>query len=862
MKKSLQLLLIVALVATSSLVAQKNVLLIISDDFNHWLPEIGYYPHAQTPNLSALADKGVLFTDAQNSSPVCNPSRNAFMSGLRPATTGISANQDGYFRDKPGCANALSMNQYFTQQGYFTKAGGKIYHPGSMGDVHTDPNNWSELYTGGSGAGGGSAYAWEVGAGSPIKWSGGTGNINNNNDTKLANHFASEISSYNRNKPFFFAVGIFRPHLPWNCPKQFFDLYNPNSLDIPDGYQNGDGTPSSEHTTITGAGKWKDGIRAYLANLSYADYNAGIMLDALESSPHKNNTIVVFFGDHGWHLGEKNRWKKAATWEQANHTTLIIYDPSANGNGSKCHKVVSLQDVYPTLVELAGLPATNKIEGNSIAPLLNNPSLGSWDKPVMMTYRGTHSIKSNQYKLIDEGANSKLFDVVNDPHEFNNLYGQSGYNGIVSDLRAEIDNYIQIGQQVKQNLSGGSCTLTDITDLDATLTNCSTAVLTWTPQSCATEYIVRRKPSGGAYINLGNVTGSSFTDNSLALNSTYIYQVRPFDGTTKMVSNNPQVTTPADCGTPPGNALPIPGKIEAEDFSAQQGVQTETTSDAGGGQNVGWIAAGDWMDYDVDVASAGTYEVAFRVASKSATISLDLKKGNTVLTSLSTATTGGWQTWKTVTKTVTLSAGEQTLRILATGSNWNINWIDFTAASTPPATVPFGDIQDLAASASGCSVELTWTAMDDVDQFIIRRKVSGDATYTNLAYIGGASSSYTDNTVVGNTTYIYQVRPQQGTVKKVSNNPSIVATGCSKSAASFVELSVNIFPNPATNMVTVSHNDETANISVLNLSGQLIISKDNFLSGEQINVSELTQGSYILKIESDKGTMVERLVIQ
>ncbi|MEH0152745.1 sulfatase-like hydrolase/transferase [Limibacter armeniacum] len=543
------LILAMLLLGNFALGQQKNVLLIMADDFNHWLPEIGYYPAAQTPNVSSLANKGVLFAKAYCSSPVCNPSRNSMWSGLRPSTTGITSNSGGYVRDIAGFENVVTMNQYFKQNNYWTYGGGKLYHPGSMGSSDTDPTNWSALYTGNSGAQGGSFYSYEVGSGSPIKWSAGNYDVSTSNDTQLAQHMADQITNYNKNQPFFMGVGLFRPHLPWNCPKEFYDQFNPTQLPIPDGYSASDGSPSSEHTTIVNDGQWSNALRAYLANLAYADYNIGIILDALENSPHKDNTIVLFMGDHGWHLGEKKRWKKSSVYEQANHTTLIIYDPSASGNQQVSQKVVSLQDVYPTLIELCNLSARSDVQGNSLQPLLNNPNQSSWDKPVFATYGSTNYIRTNQWKYISDGGNSQLYDVQADPYEWNNLYGNTAYNTIINDLQQQIDDMLLEGQQLV--IGGGGCTaITDITDLSAVQNGCNTVDLSWSAAPCAIEYIVRRKIVGEAtYANLATVTTTSFSDNTVVLGTSYEYQVRPYDGTTKKVSNNPVVNMPITCGT-------------------------------------------------------------------------------------------------------------------------------------------------------------------------------------------------------------------------------------------------------------------------------------------------------------------------
>ena len=253
----------------------------MADYFNNQIKEISYYPQAKTPNLDKLAKQGVLFKNASCSSPVCNPSRNALWSGLRPATTKIWANSnnpDGdYVRDIPGFENIKTMNQYFTEHGYFTYGCGKLYHPAKMGAVNTDPTHWSQISTEGSGANGGNSYAWSN-PNTEVSWSAGEYDVNQSNDTKLAIGVANLIKGYsasaNKNKPFFIACGLFRPHLPWNVHKMFFDYFNPDTLDIPQGYKDNDlddivgASPAQDHMTIVAGGQWKNAKKAYLANHS------------------------------------------------------------------------------------------------------------------------------------------------------------------------------------------------------------------------------------------------------------------------------------------------------------------------------------------------------------------------------------------------------------------------------------------------------------------------------------------------------------------------------------------------------------------------------------------------------------------
>ncbi len=442
---------------------KKNVLFIMADDFNFWLNRSGYYPQSFTPNLDRLADRGVFFADASCSSPVCNPSRNALWSGLRPSTTGISSNSGGYVREIPGLENIVSMHQYFMQNGYFVYGGGKLWHPGKMGSTETDPDHWSGLYTGATGANGGSFYSWASESDDLFKWSAGDYDVENANDTKLAHHMANLILNYsnseNKDKPFFIGCGFFRPHLPWNCNKEFWDLFDPDTLQIPQGYLEDDLDDiantgiDKKHEEILADNKWKEGIRAYLANMAYADYNVGVVLDALDSSEFRDNTIVCFMGDHGWHLGEKDRWSKYALYDIAHRTTLLIYDPSAGGNGTVCKKVVSLQDLYPTLVALTGLPEKKDIEGNNISALLENPEDPDWNEPIVMTYAGTNIIKTNKWRLVDSDKSPQLYKVDSDPWEWHNLVNDTKYKTVIDSLSNEMDSIIGIGTALKDKLT-------------------------------------------------------------------------------------------------------------------------------------------------------------------------------------------------------------------------------------------------------------------------------------------------------------------------------------------------------------------------------------------------------------------------
>ena len=665
---------IIYVLFTSDLQAQqKNVLLIAVDDLNDWVGAFGGNPQAITPNIDALAQKGVAFQNASCPSPVCNPSRTALLTGRRPHETGITANQGGFnFRDspEPWISNLVTLPQYFSANGYESVGQGKIFHRHG-----SNPESWDILGPGGQGANGGTNTT--VGnTGMRYGWS--QQNIEQTRDWQSADYAANYLKQ-NHTKPFFLACGIFRPHLPFYAPQSFYDLYDTNSLDLPAGYLANDrddtfGVSNNLLTEVQQLGEWKNLIKAYLACMSFADAAVGHLINALENSQYANNTIVVLIGDHGWHLGEKEHFKKFTLWERAVKTPMIIYDPSG-GSGNNFN-AVSLQDIYPTLVSLAGLQTPSfPVRGRDLSPLVQNPN-APWCGAALTTYRNGNSIRSDRYRYTQYGdGNEELYDHQTDPFEWTNVAGDPAF------------------ATIKQEMSS-------------------------------------------------------------ALNAMLNYDEDPFN----------------QC-SPISFAHPIPGKIQAENYSAQRGMQTEPTSDTGGGQNIGFIDTGDWMDYEVNVASAGDYTVAFRVASNVNNIQFDLKQGTAVLTSVNSATTGGWQVWKTVTQNVTLAAGQQTLRIEGTGSGWNINWMEYTSASLD---------MTLSATATAChSVTLSWSDVSGEDGYRVRRKLNGTATFTNIADIAANSNSFVDNTVSESTAYTYQVRSLiGGSPAGGSNQPGVTTPAC------------------------------------------------------------------------------------
>ncbi|MCG8699111.1 MAG: sulfatase, partial [Bacteroidales bacterium] len=442
---------------------KKNVLFLMADDFNYWTSKNGYYPHAQTPNLDKLANKGVFFKDAHCSSPVCEPSRNALWSGLRPSTTCLDENGDGYVRTQPGFENIVTMNQYFKENGYYVYGVGKLYHPGSMqnGKEEIDYENWSELNHTRSGCKGGKLYKFRLKSKKNYAWSANDEAISEDNcgDYKIANDVAEFLKNYknsaHKDQPFFLGCGLFRPHMPWNSPIEFWNQFNIDSLTIPKGYNAAIDTPGNKiHREVVQHDKWMQAIHGYLASCALADYNIGIIMDALEKSGLAKNTIVLFMGDHGWNLGEKGRWGKYAVCDEANHTSLIIYDPSAKGNGRECSYPVSLQDIYPTLVDICDLPPKTNIEGNSLFPLLSNPTDDSWNHPIVMTFSGVNYIKTREWRFVDNGKKSQLHNNYSDPYQWKNLYGDDNYKETKNMLLGQMDSIIKIGYNIRDAYPG------------------------------------------------------------------------------------------------------------------------------------------------------------------------------------------------------------------------------------------------------------------------------------------------------------------------------------------------------------------------------------------------------------------------
>lgn len=426
--RALLFLLMAPLVSAQAATAPKtNVLLIVIDDQNGFAGRTDLAPQAVTPQLDRFASSGMTFANAQCAAPVCNPSRTAFLSGLRPSTTGIYDNSQDSLPKDHLLMRSISLPTYFRDQGYHLAGAGKVFS--SAIAAAAGKRIWAEsIELGrkakkhapappeGEGVNAIGKHAW-----GPLYKS-----KEEMEDWKLAG-WAAEFLTKPHEGPFFLACGIVKPHTPLYVPQEYFDLFPPESITVPDlAADESAGLPESvrEKTHKTEAEliqRRKELISAYLASSRYADDCVGRILKGLTDGPNRENTIVVICGDNGYEFGEKHNWSKGSLREGSAHVPLIIAGPGIAAQQT-CMHPVSLLDLYPTLVELAGLPTKSGLDGVSLMPLLKNPA-AAWDRPALTTAGfKNHALRNDRWRYIRyaDGA-EELYDHTTDPLERSNL---------------------------------------------------------------------------------------------------------------------------------------------------------------------------------------------------------------------------------------------------------------------------------------------------------------------------------------------------------------------------------------------------------------------------------------------------------
>ena len=364
------------------------------------------------------------------------------MTGLRPSTSGIYGNDEPLRLALP---DAVTLPTCFMNNGYLVKGSGKIFH-GWQTDAQSWHSYWPSMQR--------IRPRGPKITGRPLNGIPDTGSFDwgpidlpdeEMPDWQVADWVAGELTR-GLETPFFLGFGIYRPHVPWFVPREYFDMYPLDRVTLPEVNENDlDDIPprgvkialaNADHKKILATDNWHRAVQAYLASVSFADACVGRVLDALDASPHADNTIVVLWGDHGWHAGEKLHWRKFALWEEATRSPLMFVVPGTTTSGSRCTRPVSLLDIYPTLLELCGIDASRLgLEGNSLVMLLENPRT-PWKQPALTTFaRNDHSLRSERWRYIRyRDGSEELYDHEHDALEWTNLAADPHYAPVKADL--------------------------------------------------------------------------------------------------------------------------------------------------------------------------------------------------------------------------------------------------------------------------------------------------------------------------------------------------------------------------------------------------------------------------------------------
>jgi arylsulfatase A-like enzyme len=451
-----------------------NILMIAVDDWNDWVGALGGHPQVKTPSLDRLAARGVLFTDAHTAAPICNPSRTALLTGRMPSTTGVYGNDEGPWRKF--LPDAVTLPQHFRKNGYKALGGGKIFHHGKG---FNDPKSWDDYYfwnPKGRENGWFDGYSFPPDPEPPrpvtpmpsvswrnFDWAPIDVKPEDMPDFKVSS-WAGEVLGQEHDRPFFLAAGMFRPHIPWFVPREYFEMYPPDQLvlpavkdddlaDVPPFARRIALNQNSRHDLLVSTGNWRRAVQAYLACITFSDAMVGRMLDALDRSPHRDNTIVALWSDHGYHLGEKWHWHKQSLWHRATHVPLIISAPGVTKAGTRCERPVSLVNLYPTLADLAGVEAGTGLDGVSLRPLLEDPQR-EWERPALTTYgRGNHAVRSARWSYIRyHDGSEELYDRRQDPDEWINLASHAALTKTKEELRRWLPKSEAPGESVPVGL--------------------------------------------------------------------------------------------------------------------------------------------------------------------------------------------------------------------------------------------------------------------------------------------------------------------------------------------------------------------------------------------------------------------------
>lgn len=420
-----------------------DVLFIAIDDLNDWVGALGGHPQARTPNIDRLVARGVLFTNAHCAAPACNPSRVALMTGLRPTTTGVYVNAQPW---RPVLPEVVTLPQHFRAAGYRAIGAGKIYH-----GAFPDPASWDDYYPSQTK----NRPNDPVPRGRPLNGIPRTAHFDwgpvpvadEAMGDVLVVDWACDRLAEPREQPLFLACGVYRPHLPWYVPPAYFaaspsleeivlpEVPDDDLADVPPAGV-AMARPGGDHRKVVRHNQWRQAVQGYLASIAFADRQVGRLLDALDASGRADRTIVVLWSDHGWHLGEKQHWRKFALWEEATRVPLAFVAPGVTASGGQCEAPTSLLDVYPTLADLCELPIQEELEGRSLTAWLRSPDSPS-NHSVLTTHgRGNHAVRNERYRYLRYAdGGEELYDMSVDPRQWRNLADTEANAAVVASFR-------------------------------------------------------------------------------------------------------------------------------------------------------------------------------------------------------------------------------------------------------------------------------------------------------------------------------------------------------------------------------------------------------------------------------------------
>ncbi len=441
-----------------------NVLFIVADDLRDWVGWMGGHPQAQTPHMDRLARRGMRFSNAHCSFALCNPSRTSLLTGLLPSSSGVFGNEQDWRRSVQITGKA-TLPEHLRGLGFLSAGAGKIFHANHGGPDSRltgwhggrrgfeQDRAWDQRFPApgiqipelpvptGQNYNGLNIWHWDWGAldlpdvltedGAVVQWAG-------------------DFLRRKQDRPFFLAVGLYKPHSPWYVPREYFDRFPLDSIVLPKVREDdlddlpasarAHAKPGSHHDRLLATGKWREAVQAYLSSIAFCDAMLGRLLEALDAGPHAEDTVVVFTSDHGWYLGEKQMWHKGRLWEEATRVPLTIHAPGLTHPDSASAEAVSLLDLYPTVCDLLKVAKPAHLDGASLLPLLKDPAARR-DRPALTTMgggdRAGYAARDRRWRYLRYAdGGEELYDHDSDPHEWVNLADRPEHAAIKQALAA------------------------------------------------------------------------------------------------------------------------------------------------------------------------------------------------------------------------------------------------------------------------------------------------------------------------------------------------------------------------------------------------------------------------------------------